>query len=109
MLPLTATLSLGWIDQEFCALNTYIYAPKDDRKHRAAWRELYTDTELGELAALASECRTAGVRMVYGLAPGLDLDPGDAVSNKWSPRSTDNHAPPPTDNDDARRLPRHAG
>ena len=27
-------------------LNTYIYAPKDDPKHRAQWRELYTGEEL---------------------------------------------------------------
>ncbi len=28
-------------------LNAYLYAPKDDRKHRAFWRDLYTDAELG--------------------------------------------------------------
>ena len=29
-------------------LNTYIYAPKDDLKHRAKWRELYTEDEEGK-------------------------------------------------------------
>jgi hyaluronoglucosaminidase len=27
-------------------MNAYMYSPKDDRKHRAAWRELYDDSEV---------------------------------------------------------------
>ena len=27
------------------SMNTYIYAPKDDVKHRALWRQLYTKAE----------------------------------------------------------------
>ncbi len=30
-------------------LNAYIYAPKDDLKHRAYWRELYSVEEAGRL------------------------------------------------------------
>ena len=33
-------------------MNCYLYAPKDDDKHRAIWRELYTLEEAGELGAL---------------------------------------------------------
>lgn len=33
-------------------LNTFMYAPKDDFKHRAYWRELYTVEEAGELFAI---------------------------------------------------------
>ena len=73
--PASQSLSPG---AEFSGLDTYMYSPKDDRKHRAAWRELYTAAELSELGALESACSAAGVRMVYGLGPGLDLDPGDA-------------------------------
>ena len=29
-------------------LNAYVYAPKDDPKHNAKWRELYTEEELTE-------------------------------------------------------------
>lgn len=29
-------------------MNMYLYAPKDDIKHRSAWRELYTVEEMGE-------------------------------------------------------------
>lgn len=28
-------------------LNTYLYAPKDDYKHRMYWRDLYTAEEAG--------------------------------------------------------------
>jgi len=31
-------------------LNTYLYAPKDDLKHRAIWRELYSASEAETLA-----------------------------------------------------------
>jgi len=40
------------------AMNTYLYAPKDDLKHRAIWRELYSAPEavaLGEVIALRVE------------------------------------------------------
>ena len=30
-------------------LNTYMYGPKDDIKHRREWREKYTDVEKGIL------------------------------------------------------------
>lgn len=29
-------------------LNTYLYAPKDDCKHRAMWRDLYSVEEAGK-------------------------------------------------------------
>ena len=28
-------------------MNTYLYAPKDDLKHRALWRDLYSPEETG--------------------------------------------------------------
>ena len=45
-----------------------MYSPKDDRKHRAAWRELYTAAELDELAQLAAHCDASGVRMLCDTA-----------------------------------------
>ena len=48
--------------------------PKDDRKHRAAWRELYTPAELAELANLAAHCRRRGVRMLYGIGGFVSED-----------------------------------
>jgi beta-N-acetylglucosaminidase len=58
----------GW------GMNTYLYAPKDDLWHRARWRELYPEPEQQALAGLVAAARQHGVRFVYALAPGLDLD-----------------------------------
>lgn len=54
-------------------LNTYVYAPKDDAKHRALWRQLYTDSEIDFLKKLISKCEETNVTFVYGISPGLDI------------------------------------
>jgi protein O-GlcNAcase/histone acetyltransferase len=59
-------------------LDTYLYAPKDDLKHRAAWREPYSAAETAALGALVQACRARAVRFVYALGPGRDLRYGDA-------------------------------
>lgn len=38
-------------------MNAYMYAPKDDHKHRANWKELYNDEEARELTALIQTCK----------------------------------------------------
>ena len=59
-------------------MNTYFYAPKDDLKHRALWRECYTSSELEALDAIVTRCGERGLRFVYGLSPGLDVRFQDA-------------------------------
>jgi protein O-GlcNAcase/histone acetyltransferase len=54
-------------------LDTYLYAPKDDVKHRALWREPYTAEEAAALEELVRACGARGVRFVYALSPGLDI------------------------------------
>jgi protein O-GlcNAcase/histone acetyltransferase len=54
-------------------LNTYFYAPKNDLKHRAIWRELYNDAELAALRELVQTCDQHGLCFIYGLSPGLDV------------------------------------
>lgn len=54
-------------------LNTYLYAPKDDLKQRARWREDYSETEAAALRLVIQACREAGLRFLYALSPGLDL------------------------------------
>jgi protein O-GlcNAcase/histone acetyltransferase len=56
-----------------CELNTYLYCPKDDLKHRALWRELYTGDELQGLRALIESCNDHGIKFFYGIAPGLTI------------------------------------
>src|SRR5688572_26719630 len=54
-------------------LNTYLYAPKDDLKHRALWRELYSASETENLSALIKACGQRNLRFIYALSPGLDI------------------------------------
>ncbi len=54
-------------------LNTYLYAPKDDLKHRAIWREPYSASELQALGELIRRCSERNIRFIYGISPGLDI------------------------------------
>ncbi|XP_041985281.1 protein O-GlcNAcase isoform X2 [Aricia agestis] len=54
-------------------LDMYVYAPKDDYKHRAYWRELYTVEEAEHLTSLISEAKAHDVTFCYALSPGLDI------------------------------------
>jgi len=54
-------------------LNTYFYAPKHDLKHRAIWRETYSDAELVSFGELVRTCEQHGLDFIYGLSPGLDI------------------------------------
>ncbi|MEN9637296.1 MAG: O-GlcNAcase NagJ precursor [Verrucomicrobiota bacterium] len=58
-------------------LNTYLYAPKDDLKHRAWWRELYTPEQMNAFADLLAGCQTRGLQFIYALSPGLDIRYGE--------------------------------
>ncbi len=72
--PWTFDARMDMID--FCGkhgFNAYIYAPKDDRYHRAKWREPYPAEKMRELQALVSEAKTKGVRLIFAVSPGLDL------------------------------------
>ena len=57
-------------------LNTYIYAPKDDPKHRANWRVLYTAAEKQKMAELVARAQENCVHFVYAISPGLSIDLG---------------------------------
>jgi protein O-GlcNAcase/histone acetyltransferase len=54
-------------------LNTYLYAPKDDLKHRAIWRELYNSAEAEQISHLIKAARRLNLRFIYALSPGLDI------------------------------------
>ncbi|XP_061525512.1 LOW QUALITY PROTEIN: protein O-GlcNAcase [Phycodurus eques] len=54
-------------------LNTYLYGPKDDLKHRLLWREVYSPEEEGQLRTLITEAQSRGLRFVYALSPGQDI------------------------------------
>ncbi|KAG8006256.1 Protein O-GlcNAcase [Nibea albiflora] len=54
-------------------LNTYLYGPKDDLKHRLLWREVYSPEEEGQLRTLIVEAKSRGLKFVYALSPGQDI------------------------------------
>jgi protein O-GlcNAcase/histone acetyltransferase len=58
-------------------LNTYLYAPKDDLKHRAIWRELYSTSEAAPLGEVIRSCQQRTIRFIYALSPGLDIHYSD--------------------------------
>jgi hyaluronoglucosaminidase len=52
----------------------YVYAPKDDPKHRERWREPYDADELAGFARLVDE---AGLDVGFAISPGLSIDYDD--------------------------------
>lgn len=60
-------------------LNTYFYAPKDDLRHRAVWRETYSTAEAEILRQLIQACQQRNLHFIYALSPGLDIRYGDAA------------------------------
>ena len=76
---------VGWLKQ--FGLNTYLFAPKDDLKHRVLWRELLDAEQAAAFKELITTCHDAGVRFIYALAPGWDghFANDAAPSSKSSP------------------------
>lgn len=54
-------------------MDSYVYAPKDDYKHRAYWRELYTVEEAEHLTSLIQAAKDQNITFYYALSPGLDI------------------------------------
>lgn len=57
-------------------MNAYIYAPKDDPKHRAQWRSLYTGAELQRMTDLITTANDNQVKFIYAISPGGDINLG---------------------------------
>jgi hypothetical protein len=53
-------------------LGDYVYAPKDDPKHRERWRDPYDDDELAGFAGFAVD---GALRLGFAISPGLSMDP----------------------------------
>jgi hypothetical protein len=60
-------------------LGSYVYAPKDDLKGRASWREPHDAAEAARLRELIDACRAHGLRFGYAISPGLDVRYADAA------------------------------
>jgi len=55
-------------------LNAYVYAPKDDAKHRTEWRVPYDADERARFRELAAHADAHGARFGFSISPGLDID-----------------------------------
>lgn len=54
-------------------MNSYVYAPKDDCKHRAYWRSMYSVEEAELLTSLIAAAKEQDIKFYYALSPGLDM------------------------------------
>uniref|UniRef100_A0A8C7VQY6 O-GlcNAcase n=1 Tax=Oncorhynchus mykiss TaxID=8022 RepID=A0A8C7VQY6_ONCMY len=71
--PVLITISVVFPRQQKWGLNTYLYAPKDDYKHRMFWREMYSVEEAEQLITLISAAKEYGIEFIYAISPGLDI------------------------------------
>ena len=62
-------------------LGRYLYAPKEDIKHRYRWREPYDKAWLQQFADFCAYANQHKVSVIAGVAPGLDFDFGDLPSS----------------------------
>ena len=53
--------------------NLYLYAPKNDRQHRARWREAYPAKVMDQFAQTVDAARESGVNFCYSVAPGVSI------------------------------------
>ena len=58
-------------------LSVYLFCPKDDAHHRAAWREPYPGDEAERIARLIADCGKRHIDFIWGVGPGLDLRHAD--------------------------------
>ena len=63
-------------------MNAYVYAPKDEPKHRTEWRVPYDAGELAAFGAIVERARGGGVRVGFAVSPGLDVDYASATDRR---------------------------
>lgn len=68
--------------------NLYIYGPKNDRQHRARWREPYPDKIMAQFRRTIETAQNSGVRFCYAISPGVSMcysSPDDfgAITDKF--------------------------
>ncbi|XP_063257416.1 protein O-GlcNAcase-like isoform X2 [Prinia subflava] len=54
-------------------LNCYMYAPKDELKHRLLWREPYTEHEAARMRSLLEAAHQQGVEFIFAISAGQDM------------------------------------
>uniref|UniRef100_A0A8C3U6J8 protein O-GlcNAcase n=1 Tax=Catharus ustulatus TaxID=91951 RepID=A0A8C3U6J8_CATUS len=65
-------LLFQWLQRR--GLNCYMYAPKDELKHRLLWREPYTEHEAGtRMRSLIEAAQEQGVEFIFAISAGQDM------------------------------------
>ncbi|XP_058660174.1 protein O-GlcNAcase-like [Ammospiza caudacuta] len=64
-------LLFQWLQQR--GLNCYMYAPKDELKHRLLWREPYTEHEAARMRSLIGAAHERGVEFIFAISAGQDM------------------------------------
>ena len=55
------------------SMDSYLYAPKEDVLHRFDWRRPYPEDWCADFAAFCEAARAKQIRILAGIAPGLDF------------------------------------
>lgn len=58
-------------------LGSYLYCPKWDAKHRAQWREPYSEAEMASFTEVIDHADSLGVSFSFGISPFIDYDASD--------------------------------
>ncbi|XP_015480850.1 protein O-GlcNAcase-like isoform X2 [Parus major] len=64
-------LLFQWLQRR--GLNCYMYAPKDELKHRLLWREPYTEHEAARMRSLIEAAHEQGVEFIFAISAGQDM------------------------------------
>uniref|UniRef100_A0A8C9N4Q8 protein O-GlcNAcase n=1 Tax=Serinus canaria TaxID=9135 RepID=A0A8C9N4Q8_SERCA len=64
-------LLFQWLQHR--GLNCYMYAPKDELKHRLLWREPYTEHEAARMRSLIQAAQEQGVEFIFAISAGQDM------------------------------------
>ncbi|XP_071311883.1 protein O-GlcNAcase-like isoform X12 [Agelaius tricolor] len=64
-------LLFQWLQHR--GLNCYMYAPKDELKHRLLWREPYTEHEAARMRSLIEAAQERGVELIFAISAGQDM------------------------------------
>ncbi|XP_035426870.1 protein O-GlcNAcase-like isoform X2 [Cygnus atratus] len=64
-------LLFRWLERR--GLNCYMYAPKDELKHRLLWREPYTEHEAAQMQSLIEAAQEHGVEFIFAISAGQDM------------------------------------
>lgn len=67
---------------QLMGMNAYLYAPKDDVKHRLSWREPYTEKEAENMRSLIAAATDHNICFIFAISPGSDVVYSDDADAK---------------------------